>query len=60
MAILFVGVTFQHTASGIQVVLEDYVHNELVKMAAIIAAKFLCFALGVAGIFAILKIAFGG
>ena len=29
-------------------------------MAAIIAAKFLCFALAVAGIFAILKIAFGG
>src|SRR3954449_9716885 len=27
MAILFVGVTFQHTASGIQVVLEDYVHS---------------------------------
>ncbi|KJB89905.1 succinate dehydrogenase, partial [Skermanella aerolata KACC 11604] len=60
MAILFVGVTFQHTASGIQVVLEDYVHNELVKMASIIAAKFLCFALAVAGIFAVLKIAFGG
>jgi succinate dehydrogenase / fumarate reductase, membrane anchor subunit len=60
MMILFVGVTFHHTASGIQVVLEDYVHSESVKMAAIIAAKFLCFALAVAGIFAILKIAFGG
>ena len=59
MAILFVGVTFP-CASGIQVVLEDYVHNELVKMATIVAAKFLCFALAVAGIFAILKIAFGG
>ena len=60
MMILFVGVTFHHTASGIQVVLEDYVHSESVKMAAIIAAKFLCFALAVAGTFAILKIAFGG
>ncbi|EWY40243.1 succinate dehydrogenase [Skermanella stibiiresistens SB22] len=60
MMILFVGVTFQHTASGIQVVLEDYVHNEWVKVAAIIAAKFLCFVLAVAGIFAVLKIAFGG
>jgi succinate dehydrogenase / fumarate reductase, membrane anchor subunit len=29
-------------------------------MATIVAAKFLCFALAVAGIFAILKIAFGG
>jgi succinate dehydrogenase / fumarate reductase, membrane anchor subunit len=60
MMILFIGVTFHHTASGIQVVLEDYVHSESVKMAAIIAAKFLCFALAIAGIFAILKIAFGG
>jgi succinate dehydrogenase / fumarate reductase membrane anchor subunit len=60
MMILFVGVTFHHTASGIQVVLEDYVHSESVKMAAIVAAKFLCFALAVAGTFAILKIAFGG
>ena len=60
MMILFVGVTFHHTSSGIQVVLEDYVHSESVKMAAIIAAKFLCFAFAVAGIFAILKIAFGG
>jgi succinate dehydrogenase / fumarate reductase membrane anchor subunit len=60
MMILFVGVTFHHTSSGIQVVLEDYVHSESVKMAAIIAAKFLCFAFAVAGTFAILKIAFGG
>ncbi|UEM23270.1 succinate dehydrogenase, hydrophobic membrane anchor protein [Skermanella mucosa] len=60
MMILFVGVTFHHTASGIQVVLEDYVHNEWAKVVAIVVAKFLCFVLAVAGIFAVLKIAFGG
>ena len=60
MAILFVGVTFHHTASGIQVVLEDYVHHEPAKLASIIVEKFVCFALAVAGIFAVLKIAFGG
>jgi len=60
MMILFVGATFYHTALGIQVVLEDYVHNEPVKLVSIVAAKFLCFAFAVAGIFAVLKIAFGG
>lgn len=60
LMILTVGVTFHHTASGLQVVIEDYVHHELAKTFAIIAVKFLCLLLAVAGIFSVLKIAFGG
>lgn len=58
--VLLVGVTFQHVADGLQVVIEDYVHVEWAKIAAIIAVKFACFTLAVAGIFAVLKVAFGG
>lgn len=60
LMILTVGVTFHHTASGLQVVIEDYVHHEMAKTLAIIAVKFLCLLLAVAGIFSVLKIAFGG
>ena len=43
---------------GIQEVIEDYVHTEGAKIAALIALRFACFFLGAAGVFAVLKIAF--
>lgn len=60
MMILTVGVTFHHAAAGLQIVIEDYVHTEWAKIAALIIVKFASFALAVAGIFAVLKIALGG
>ena len=59
MMILTVALTFHHAQSGMQVVFEDYLHVEWQKMAAIIAVKFICFALAAACIFAVLKISFG-
>ncbi len=59
MMILTVAVTFHHGQSGVQVVIEDYVHTEWAKIAGIIAVKFLSFALAAACIFAVLKISFG-
>lgn len=60
LMIVTVGVMFHHTASGLQVVIEDYVHVEWAKLVGIIVVKFLCLLLAVAGIFSVLKIAFGG
>jgi succinate dehydrogenase / fumarate reductase membrane anchor subunit len=57
--ILFLAVGFHHTASGLQVVIEDYLHIDGVKLGAVIAVKIVCTAFGVLGILAVLKIVFG-
>jgi succinate dehydrogenase / fumarate reductase membrane anchor subunit len=60
LLVLLLFATFYHAALGLQVVIEDYVHEEGAKLAAILIVKALCLLLGLAGVLAVLKIAFGG
>lgn len=60
LLILLVAATFQHVHLGLQVVIEDYVHGGVAKLILLVGSKFGCFILATAGIFAILKVAFGG
>jgi succinate dehydrogenase / fumarate reductase membrane anchor subunit len=41
-------------------VIEDYVHAEWLKVSSLVAMRLVSFGLAVAGIFAVLRIAFGG
>ncbi len=57
--ILFLAFGFHHAASGLQVVIEDYVHCECVKTASVIAVKLAAVTLFALGTLAVLKIMFG-
>lgn len=57
MILLLIGL-FHHTALGLQVVIEDYVHSAA-RFAAVIAIPLCCYGLAVVGIIATLRIAFG-
>lgn len=57
--LLLLGAGFWHLALGLQVVIEDYVHREGCKLALILAARFACLVLALAGILSLLFIAFG-
>lgn len=60
LMILFVATAYYHGFLGTQVVIEDYVHHELVKLASIIAVKFVAAFLGLASVIAVIKLATEG
>lgn len=57
--LLFIIASTWHMKIGMQVVIEDYVHSEQLKLAAIMANNFFSFAVALASIYAILKLASG-
>ena len=60
LLVLLIAATFWHAQLGVQVVIEDYVHSEAVKLVALIAVKFAAVLLAIASIFAVLRLAVGG
>jgi succinate dehydrogenase membrane anchor subunit len=56
--ILMLIALFHHSALGLQVVIEDYVHSGF-RFVAIVAVRLACYGLAVIGIIATLHIAFG-
>ena len=57
--LLFIIASTWHMKIGMQVVIEDYMHSEQLKLAAIMANNFFSFAVALASIYAILKLASG-
>ena len=57
--LLFIIASTWHMKIGMQIVIEDYVHNEKLKIAGVMANNFFCVAVALASIYAILKLSSG-
>ena len=57
--LLFILASAWHMKIGMQVVIEDYIHNEKLKLASVMANNFFCVAVALASIYAILKLSSG-
>lgn len=58
--VLLIAAGFHHLQLGLQVVLEDYVHSDWLRLGAIIGVKFGAAVLALAAFYAVLRIAFEG
>jgi succinate dehydrogenase / fumarate reductase, membrane anchor subunit len=58
MALFIISIT-THMRIGMQVIIEDYVHDDKAKLALIMANTFFCIAVALASIYGILKLSFG-
>jgi succinate dehydrogenase / fumarate reductase membrane anchor subunit len=57
--LLFIIASAWHMKIGMQVVIEDYIHNEKLKLASIMANNFFSVVVALASIYAILKLSSG-
>jgi succinate dehydrogenase / fumarate reductase membrane anchor subunit len=57
---LFIVSCAYHTSLGLQTIIEDYFHQESIKITLLILNRFACWIVGTAAGYALIRMAFGG
>lgn len=57
LLLALIGLTFHHIAAGLQVIIEDYIRHDWLRIAALLAVKAGCWLLAIVGVLAVLRIA---
>lgn len=58
--VLFVALAAEHMRQGMLESIHDYIHGDLLKVAVVMLNTFFCLLVGAVGVFALLRISFGG